>query len=36
MFCHLKDFRRIASRYDKLARNHLSAIAMAAAIAFWL
>ena len=36
MFCRLKDFRRIATRYDKLARNYLSAVALAAAIAFWL
>ncbi len=36
MFCRLKDFRRIATRYDKLARNYLSAVALDAAIAFWL
>jgi len=36
MFCRLKDFRRVASRYDKLARNYDSAVALAAAIAFWL
>lgn len=36
MFCRLKDFRRIATRYDKLARNFLSAVALAAAVAFWL
>ena len=36
MFCRLKDFRRIATRYDKLARNYLSAVHLAAAIAFWL
>ena len=36
MFCRLKDFRRIATRYDRLARNYLSAGALAAAIAFWL
>ena len=34
MFCRLKDFRRIATRYDKLTRNFLSAVALAAAIAF--
>jgi nuclear transport factor 2 (NTF2) superfamily protein len=27
MFCWLKDFRRVATRYDKLARNFLSAVA---------
>lgn len=36
MFCRLKDFRRIATRYDKLARNYHSAVALAAAVAFWL
>lgn len=35
-FCRLKDFRRVATRYDKLARNFLSAIALAALVAFWL
>ncbi len=36
MFCQLKDFRRVATRYDKLARNYRSAVNLAAAIAFWL
>lgn len=35
-FCRLKDFRRIATRYDKLARNFLSAVALATLIAFWV
>ena len=35
-FCRLKDFRRIATRYDKLGANFLSAVALAALIAFWL
>ena len=35
MFCRLKDFRRIATRYDKLARNYLASICIAAVIAFW-
>jgi len=35
-FCRLKDFRRIATRYDKLAANFLSAVALATAVAFWL
>ncbi|WP_419829898.1 IS5 family transposase [Methylobacterium sp.] len=34
-FNRLKDFRRIATRYDKLARNYASAVALAAVIAFW-
>jgi transposase len=28
-FCRLKQFRRIATRYDKLARNFLAAVALA-------
>ena len=35
-FCPLKDFRRVATRYDKLATNFLSAVALATAVAFWL
>ena len=32
MFCRLKDWRRIATRYDKLAINFAAAIAIAAII----
>ncbi len=35
-FCRLKDFRHVATRYDKLAANFLSAVALAAIIAFWV
>jgi len=35
-FCRLKDFRRVATRYDKLAVNFLSGVAIATALAFWL
>lgn len=35
-FCRLKDFRRVATRYDKLARNFLSAVALETLVAFWL
>lgn len=34
-FCRLKDWRRIATRYDKLARNFLAATALVAAL-FWV
>ena len=34
-FNRLKDFRRIATRYDKLTRNYISAVALVAVIAFW-
>lgn len=30
-FCKLKQFRRIATRFDKLARNFLAAVALASA-----
>ncbi len=36
MFGRLKDFRRIATRYDKLARNFLAATLLAAVIIWWL
>jgi transposase len=36
MFCRLKDFRRIATRYDKLARNFLAGSLLAAAVLWWL
>ena len=36
MFARLKDFRRFATRYDKLARNFLAGILIAAAITWWL
>jgi transposase len=29
-----KDFRRIATRYDKLARNYLAGVCLTAALAF--
>ena len=35
VFRRLKDFRRVATRYDKLARNYASAVALAAFVAFW-
>jgi transposase len=36
MFCRLKDFRRIATRYDKLAQNYLASICLAAIVTFWI
>ena len=36
MFARLKDFRRIATRYDKLARNFLAGALIAAAVVWWL
>ena len=34
-FCRLKDFRRIATRYDRLARNFLAFVCLVAAIVWW-
>ena len=34
-FCKLKDWRRIATRYDKLAINFASGVALAAIILWW-
>ncbi len=35
-FCRLKDFRRVATRYDKLATNFLSTVALATLLIFWI
>ena len=35
MFGRLKDFRRVATRYDKLAANFLATVTLAAIIAHW-
>ena len=35
-FNRLKDFRRIATRYDKLARNYLASVCIAAALVWWI
>ena len=34
-FCRLKDFRRVATRYDNLVANFLSGVVLAA-VAFWM
>ena len=34
-FCRLKDFRGIATRYDKTARNFLAAVCLVSAITYW-
>lgn len=36
MFGRLKDFRRIATRYDRRADVFLSAICLAATVSYWL
>jgi len=35
-FNRLKDFRRIATRYDRLARNYLASVCLAAALEWWI
>ena len=35
-FCRLKDWRRIATRYDKLAANYAAAVAIAIAVTWWI
>ena len=36
MFGRLKDFRRIATRYDRRADVFLAAVALAATVSYWL
>jgi transposase len=36
MFCRLKDFRRVATRYDRNAINFLAAVCIAATVSYWL
>jgi len=36
MFCRLKDFRRVATRYDKRADAFLSAVLLAATVIWWI
>jgi transposase len=36
MFCRLKDFRRVATRYDRRAVSFLAAVCIAATVSYWL
>ena len=36
MFCKLKDWRRIATRYDRKVHNFLASITIAAIVSWWL
>jgi transposase len=36
MWGRIKDFRRVATRYDKLARNFHAGVALAALITWWI
>ena len=35
LFCRLKNWRRVATRYDRLARNYLAGLALAAVVTEW-
>ena len=35
-FSHLKDWRRVATRYDKLARNFRSTVILATILLWWI
>ncbi len=36
MFCRLKGFRRVATRYDRNTVNFLVAVCIAATVSYWL
>lgn len=36
LFCRLKDWRRIATRFDRNVGNFMAAVALAAAVIWWL
>ncbi len=36
MFGRIKDFRRIATRYDRLEQNFLAAVCLVATVCYWL
>ena len=36
VFCRLKDFRRVSTRYYKFPRNYLSRLAIATIVAYWI
>jgi transposase len=35
LFCRLKNWRRLAARYDRLARNYLAALGLIAVVTEW-
>ena len=35
-FCRLKDWRRVATRYDKLAANYAATVALAILVNWWI
>ena len=35
LWCRLKDWRRIATRYNKLARHYIAGLYLAASLTYW-
>jgi transposase len=35
LFCRLKNWRRLATRYDRLAQNYLAGLALVATVVAW-
>jgi putative transposase len=35
-FCRLKDWRRVATRYDKLAINYAATVSLAILVTWWI
>lgn len=35
LFCRLKNWRRLATRYDRLAQNYMASLALVAVISEW-
>ena len=36
LFCHLKNWRRLATRYDRMARNYIAALALVSVVIEWI
>jgi transposase len=36
LFCRLKNWRRLATRYDRLARNYIAALALVSVVIEWI
>jgi len=36
LFCRLKDWRRVATRYDRKVSTYLATVTIAAIVMFWL
>ena len=36
LYCRLNNWRRLATRYDRLARNYLGALALIAVVTVWI